>query len=116
MNQIPLTHQSLEELIELVNFLKEKGYKIMHGLDDIKETKNIIAVVIDREEKTLHQSNVTCMACWCNFRRYPLTIRQFFNNYERLIEKRDEEFYNRLIESNKRRRKHYAKKKKRSIT
>lgn len=100
LDQIPLEHQSLEELKELVSFLKEKGYKIMHGLDNINDYNHIVAVVVYNEDNTLCKSNITCMANWCNFKRKPLTIQQFFKYYDRLIVEKDEEFYNTLIENN----------------
>ena len=100
LEQIPLKHQSLDELKELVSFLKSKGYKIIHGLNNIDECDHIIAVMINTDEKTLTKSNVTCMACWCDCKRHPLTIKQFFRYYDRLMIKKDEVFYNMLIESN----------------
>ena len=100
LKQIPLKHQSIEELKMLINFFKQKGYKILHGLDDIDETDIITAIIVNEEEKSLFRAGVTTMACWCDCKRHPLTIAQFFKYYERLMVKKDEVFYNMLIESN----------------
>lgn len=42
LKQIPLRHRTFDEIRELVNFLKEKGYKILHGLDNLKEDDLLI--------------------------------------------------------------------------
>ena len=41
------------------------------------------------------------MARWCDFKRKPLSINQFIENYDRLVVEKDEEFYNSLIAINK---------------
>ena len=101
LKQIPLRHKTFDEIRELVKFLKEKGYKILHGLDNLKEDDRVVAVVIDVEDKNVHTTNITCMARWCDFKRKPLSVNQFIKNYDRLVVEKDEEFYNALIEVNK---------------
>ena len=101
VKQIPLRYETVDEIRELVKFLKEKGYKILHGLDNLKEGDHVVAVVIDIEDKDVHTTNITCMARWCDFKRKPLSINQFIENYDRLVVEKDEEFYNSLIAINK---------------
>lgn len=104
LKQIPLRYDSLNEIRNLVVFLEQKGFTILHGLSCIKEDERIVAVVVDIEDKVVFTSNVTCMACWCNFIRYPLSIKQFYKYYDRLVIKKDKKFYNHLIEENMRER------------
>lgn len=101
LEQIPLKHENLDELKKVIKFLKDKGYKILHGLNNLKEGDHIVAAVIDIEEKSVRTTNITCMARWCDFKRKPLSVDHFINNYDRLVVEKDEEFYNTLIEINK---------------
>ena len=100
LKRIPLRYETFDEIRELVKFLKEKGYKILHGLDNLKEGSHVVAVIIDDEDKTLSTTNITCMARWCSWGKKPLSIKEFFKFYDILIIRKDIEFYYFLIQSN----------------
>ena len=53
ITQIPVSHSTHEEYRELVKALVARGYKLCHGLDDIKDSDIIVAVLVDNEEKVL---------------------------------------------------------------
>ena len=96
--EIPVSDKDLDEYRRLIAFLKEKEYTIYHSLDQIKENDNIVAVNIDILNKEVYQSNITCMAIWCNGTRYPLNVKEFIDNYHWLVEKPDIERYNAWVE------------------
>lgn len=100
LEQIPIKFDSNSQLREFVSFIKSKGYKLLHGLDQIEDDEKIVAVVVDTEEKTLSTTSVTIMACWCNFVRHPLTTVQFIQYYDEFVINKNLKFYNELIEEN----------------
>ena len=99
INQISLSYKDKEEIKKLAEKLEEKGYKLLHGLDDIDHIKeHIVAVVVDNQDKVMFQSNVTCMACWCStFQIRPLTVSKALDNFEKLFIEQDEKFYRKLL-------------------
>ena len=50
LEQIPIKFDSNSQLREFVSFIKSKGYKLLHGLDQIEDDEKIVAVVVDTEE------------------------------------------------------------------
>ena len=76
--RIPVSDKDLDEYRRLIEFLKEKGYVIYHDLNRINDGDKIIAVNIDVLNKEVSQSNITCMAIWCNGTRYPLNVKEFY--------------------------------------
>ena len=65
----------------------------MHGLNNLKEGDHSVAAVIDVEEKSVRTTNITCMARWCDFKRKPLSVDQFINNYDRLVVEKDNKLF-----------------------
>ncbi|MBQ1534847.1 MAG: hypothetical protein IIZ64_08555 [Erysipelotrichaceae bacterium] len=96
--RIPVSDKDLDEYRRLIEFLKEKGYVIYHDLNRINDGDKIIAVNIDVLNKEVSQSNITCMAIWCNGTRYPLNVKEFIDNYHWLVEDPDIERYNAWVE------------------
>ena len=78
--QIPVSYSKNSEYRELVKELCSKGYEVYHGLDAIEDDDDIIAIIVDNVDKSLFQSNVTCMACWCSGKRQPLNVKEFLSN------------------------------------
>lgn len=99
ITQFPLRYDKVEDIKELAVFLEKKGYEILHGLSEPEKLKeHIVALVVDSDDKTLFQSNVTCMAAWSNFKRTPISVKQFISLYERIVVNKDYEHYEQLID------------------
>ena len=95
--QIPVSYSKSSEYRELVKVLGSKGYEVYHGLEAIEDDDDIIAIIVDNVDKSLFQSNVTCMACWCSGKRQPLNVKEFLSNMDILIDDPDPALYREMI-------------------
>lgn len=100
INQIPLSFKEIKEINDLVVKLRKDGYKVLHGLDDVYHLeKRPVSIVVSIDDKEIFQSNVTCMASWCNSHQIrPLSIDKAINYYDELFIKNNEDLYNELLE------------------
>lgn len=96
IRQIPIT-DSNGEYVKVISFLKEKGYEILHNLNNINDDAYIVSIIVDNQEKVVSKTNVTCMAAWCSFSRYPLNVKEFITNYERFVLRNDIDAYFEMI-------------------
>lgn len=104
-HQYHISVKSKEEIYELVQALKARGYQIHHNLDNVLSFDRLpVGLCIDNGldprngGKCIFTSNVTCMACYCSWsKRKPLTVRQVLDNITKLIDELDVDFYNRLL-------------------
>ena len=97
--------KSLEEIKVLVDLLKERGYKAYHGLDNALSLERLpVGLCIDNGTfdnggKCIFQSTVTCMGCYVTWaHRPPLTVKDVIDNIVKLIDERNIEFYNKLLD------------------
>ena len=99
ISQISLSYKNKGEIKKLAGKLKEIGYELLHGLNNVDNIKeHIVAVVVDNHDKVMFQSNVTCMACWCSiYRTRPLTVSVALDNFDKLFIEQDEKFYRKLL-------------------
>ena len=105
-HQYHIVPRSLEEIDELVKVLKEKGYKMLHELDDALKLERLpVGICIDNGVNTTNggkcvfQTNVTCMACYCSWsRKNPLRVEDILDNIDKLIDEPDIVFYNKLLD------------------
>ena len=105
-HQYHIVPRSLEEIDKLIKVLKEKGYKILHGLDDALKLERLpIGLCIDNGVDTrnggkcVFRTNVTCMTCYCSWsRKSPLRVEDILNNIDKLVDKPDIMFYNKLLD------------------
>lgn len=101
---------SLEEIHELVQALKTRGYVIHSNLENVLSFERLpVGLCIDNGiddrngGKCLFISNVTCMACYCSWSKCkPLTVKEVLDNIVKLIDELDIVFYNKLLETKKR--------------
>ena len=106
--QYHVSTKSLEEIHELVQLLKARGYTICHNLDNVLSFERLpVGLCIDNGidpkngGKCIFCSNVTCMACYCNWsKKRPLTCREVIDNIVPLIDELDIVFYNELLDKN----------------
>ena len=96
--QYVLAIKTIQGVRNLMTLLKEEGFGILQGLDDISDGERIIGVCVDLKDRKCFRLNVTCMAAWCGGTRKPLYAEEMIDNYERLIVKKDTLFYLQLIE------------------
>ena len=87
---VPVAYESICELSRLIDFLKGKGYT------GYVERSGLKVVYLDNSSKQYFSTNVTCMACWCSGKRYPLSVDQFIENYVRVVTDDDADLYNEL--------------------
>ena len=105
-HQYHVSPQSLEEIDTLVKLLKDRGYKIYHNLENVSNFKRMpIGLCIDNGfdntngGKCVFQANATGMACYCNWsKRKPLYVKEVIDNFNKLIDELDIEFYNKLLD------------------
>ena len=106
-HQYHVAPRSLEEIDILVKLLKERGYQIHHNLENALSFKTLpVGLCIDNGfpnnhngGKCLFQSNVTCMACYCNWsKKKPLYVKEVIENITKLIDELDINFYNELLD------------------
>ena len=105
-HQYHLATKTLEEIDTLVKLLKERGYKIHHNLENVLSFDKVpVGLCIDNGldntngGKCLFQSNVTCMACYCNWSgKKPLYVKEVIDNITKLIDELDINFYNALLD------------------
>ena len=100
--QIPVSYSTNKEYRKLIEELQKLNYRIYHGLERIENEDQIVAIMIDNEEKCVSSSNVTCMACWCSANKaVPLNVKEFLSNMDILIKNLDPLLYRRMIEAKK---------------
>lgn len=107
-HQYHVSVKSLEEIHELVELLKVRGYRICHNLDNVLSFDKLpVGLCIDNGldprngGKCIFTSNVTCMACYCSWsNRRPLTVKEVIDNIVKLIDELDINFYNNLLSKN----------------
>lgn len=87
-----------EDCLRLNEFLQSKGYKSNFRLS--LDSKKSVTFYIDNMEKKYFSPGVTAMAAWCSGKRYPLSIDQYIDNYERFMIDNDIDYYHQLIEDN----------------
>ena len=64
--QYVLTYKSTEGVDALMILLRNNGFALLHGLNNVHSLKEkIIGICIDFDDKKVFQLNVTCMASWC---------------------------------------------------
>ena len=105
-HQYHVVPRSLEEIDILVKLLKERGYQIHHNLENVLSFDRLpVGLCIDNGfdytngGKCLFQSNVTCMACYCNWsNKKPLYVKEVIDNITKLIDELDINFYNDLLD------------------
>ena len=105
-HQYHLATKTLEEIDTLVKLLKERGYKIHHNLENVLSFDKVpVGLCIDNGldntngGKCLFQSNITCMACYCNWSgKKPLYVKEVIDNITKLIDELDINFYNELLD------------------
>lgn len=62
--QIAVHGNSINDYERLVAFLIENGYRLSKPLATLSEDSHIVAVMVDRDNKTAHEASVTIMACY----------------------------------------------------
>lgn len=105
-NQYHLATKTLEEIDILVKLLKERGYKILHNLENVLSFDRVpVGLCIDNGfdntngGKCIFQSNGTCMACFCSCSgKKPLYVKEVIDNIVKLIDELDINFYNELLD------------------
>ena len=98
VSQLPISKVNNQDYRRLVAFLKEKGYTLCHGLDDIRDDDRIVAVCVDVIEKEVWETNITCMAGWtATFKEHlPLSVDMFVEHFDALTIGKDEDLYDSL--------------------
>ena len=96
--QYVLAYKSYKGINTFVKKLRDDGFSIHHGLDNIIGLKDkIVGLCIDLDDKTVFQLNVTCMACWCDGYRKPLYVEEVIDEYDKLILLNDFCLYEQLV-------------------
>jgi len=97
--QYVLSYKSYQGIDKLVKKLRTDGFSLLHSLDDIPNLKEkIIGICIDFDSKTVFQLGITSMAFWSNSKRRPLYVEEIIKDYDRLITKKDFNYYTQLVE------------------
>ena len=100
--QYALAYKTIDAIRELVELLKKEGYRILHGLENIKDDKDIIGVCVDLDKKIFFHANTTCMAWWCTYyQAKPLYVEELIEYFDKLIIKKDFDFYKKLLKKTK---------------
>ena len=105
-HQYHVAPTSLEKVDELVKLLKERGYSIGNGLDNVLSLDKLpVGLCIDNgldnrnNGKCIFSTNVTCMACYCTWsQRKPLYDYEIIQYINKLIDELDIVFYNDLLD------------------
>ena len=99
VSQLPISEDNNPDYRRLMTFLKEKGYTLCHGLDNIRDNEKIVAVCIDLKTREVWEINTTCMAGWTSAfkERFPLSVDMLIENFEALTIEKDEELYDSLL-------------------
>ena len=106
-HQYHVAPTSLEKVDELVKLLKERGYSIGNGLDNVLSLDKLpVGLCIDNgldnrnNGKCIFSTNVTCMACYCTWsQRKPLYDYEIIQYINKLIDELDIVFYNDLLDT-----------------
>ena len=96
--QYVLAKKTIKGVRNLMTLLREEGFGILQGLDNISDDERIIGICVDLKDKKCFRLNITCMAAWCGGTRKPLYAEEAVDNFERLIVKKDTQLYLQLIE------------------
>lgn len=97
---IPLAYKNVNEVEELAKKLVGLGYKDKDDLcNAAKHEYPPVAVIVEPHKKIIREGGgITVMACMCSSRRRkPLYIKDFLNNFEKIIEENDFVFHNLLL-------------------
>lgn len=105
-SQYHVAPRSLEEVDALVKALKDKGYTIYQGLDNVLESKNMpVGLCIDNGinlrngGKCVFRCSAACLGFYCNWsHKKPLRVEDILDNMDKLIDNPDIEFYNKLLD------------------
>ena len=106
-HQYHVAPTSSEKVDELVKLLKERGYSIGNGLDNVLSLGKLpVGLCIDNgldnrnNGKCIFTTNVTCMACYCTWsQRKPLYDYEIIQYINKLIDELDIVFYNDLLDT-----------------
>ena len=99
VSQLPISEANNPDYRRLMTFLKEKGYTLRHGLDNIRDNERIVAVYLDVITKEIFETNITCMAGWITAfaERLPLDVDMLIENFDALTIEKDEDLYDSLL-------------------
>lgn len=107
VSQLPISETNNPDYRRLMAFLKENGYTLCHGLDNIRDNEKIVAVCVDVIEKEVSETNVTCMVGWITAfaERLPLSVDMLIEHFNALTIEKDEDLYDSLLRERYRKRK-----------